>query len=317
MSTFGSRIAQVLPFWIALTGIAACATDVGGPDSEKLKSPEPIEPPATASMTQAVSELTVFDAEDGTQYTLNIAAQEIRMSDGRVLRLDAEQTYKAIGTFSSVIATDPVADDLATIADSCEIKCNEPFSVDPSTEDSDSSLDIIWRVVPKNRGPGRPKKTMGNAYSTPVFSFASAVVSVQQSSTCNNIASGAYQKRQEYADNRTSWIKRIWNVAVGETVGAMTKVIPTGSAAAVELNTMLYEASIVHTQVNIMAVYWNTYSCSTKTVVVNPVYQGGTPSGSGGSIANYTCVYESWQISFNNGATWDTIWVRVCGYEVS
>ena len=52
---------------------------------------------------------------DGTVYTLNVPAQEIRMSDGRILGLDSAQTADALAAFYSTPSTDSVASDMATV----------------------------------------------------------------------------------------------------------------------------------------------------------------------------------------------------------
>lgn len=132
MSALGPRINQVLAIAIGAIGIASCSSDLGEPDRPLPTSP------AFASMTIEIpSELSFVD-DDGTGYTLNVAAREIRMSDGRVLVLDAGQNAEAIAAFSRVLATDPVASDLSqiTYTPDCDIvECEaEPYRlVEPGT----------------------------------------------------------------------------------------------------------------------------------------------------------------------------------------
>lgn len=110
-----SRWSRVLLSGAVFLGIAACR-DATGPKRDIA---------ARHDSFPINVEVTITDYDDGTQYTLNTLAQEIRMSDGRVLALDSAQTADALAAFYGTIATDPVATSLATVG---TYTCPEPYT---------------------------------------------------------------------------------------------------------------------------------------------------------------------------------------------
>ncbi len=119
MLTPGSPNRLLVIGTVVVLATVACSTDLGGPERPRLQ------PNIKPALSVVASELSVWD-EDGTQYTLNVPAREIRMSDGRKLLLDEDQTNLAIEAFYGTIATDPVATDISTLT--YDTGCSTPDS---------------------------------------------------------------------------------------------------------------------------------------------------------------------------------------------
>ncbi|MDQ6769972.1 MAG: hypothetical protein M3Z54_08295 [Gemmatimonadota bacterium] len=273
-----------------------------------------------------VSQLSIVD-DDGTQYTLNIAAQEIKMSDGRVLELNADQTALAIEAFYGVETTDPVAYDVASITYGplpCSADdptcCPHPDTGCYMAQFRAAVPQVLWRRVgtslhrnlPRRRGRGRrlnPRDTFGAISNIEAFSFASARFSMSDD-VCGNIAGDAVSKAQAYFNTRTSFIKDVWPLAVATGAAAIRRSLPMGSAAAAKFGELIANHEATRITVNVMAFFWNSYGCSSRSVSGGTIVLAGG-SSSGGSLS---CSIETWGISFDDGKSWHNIDVRVCQY---
>jgi hypothetical protein len=299
MSRFRRHIAQVVPPLLLSMALAACATDLGGPDSRTV-------PKAPAFYNTAVpTQLSIVDADDGTQYTLDILAREIRMSDGRVLVLDSLQTLQATAAFSQTIATDPVSAEVAhfTYTPICSKidPCPQPdFAVTQPPPP-------MWREGHAERPIRRHARVSRQERQGDLGLGAFAFASFTSTDPCSDVANVAVTSVTNYANSRTRFIKDPWPLATSIGNSALRKMIPPFSSAAQKFADMVTLHYNTSTQVNVLAFYWNTYSCSSKHVTAGPIYQS-----SGGGSSTYTCEDQRWEISFDGGKTWSPIWVRVC-----
>lgn len=315
---------------VIVTVSGACSADLG---------PDTLEPlPQRRNYTASESELSIVGYDDGTRYTLNISAGEIRMSDGRVLVLDEEQTAEATVAFQNTIATDPVARDISTLTyayDSCsnpdsKVGCEdqlrvldpfEPLAAQPSQQlqrpsSKRNAPRILWRrsknlewETPRRHGPrsARNKRKVTSAGSA-VGDFLFAQYS-GTSATCNQIAQDVVVAAQEHFDNRIDFIEQVWAVAKAEAENALRKRLPPGAIAATMFRQLVAEHMNRSIRVNIIAVGWNSYGCGSRYVTAGPIYMGG---GGGGGGGGGQCGTERWEISFNGGQSWSPIWVTVC-----
>ncbi len=293
--------------------ISACSTDLGGPDNPKLQAHD-----ASPRFTESVSQLTIYE-NDGSSYTLSIPDREVRYSDGRILQLTEEQTVLMAANFHSVIGTDPVATDLQYLEIPPDPNCPDPGKVCGEDQRQVAPPDIqIRRLGPSDRperrrgasGPSRARMYRDRTFqSPPLYSFAQW--GGAQVDACTNVVNQAAYRRMEYLNRRTSLLRDIWGKAVVLGANFAIKVLPPGTIGGAFLVTEVYEAAAVHTNVNILAFVWNSYGCSTRAITAGPIWSTGGGGGGGGS-GGYTCTYEHWSISFDNGATRQGIWVKVC-----
>lgn len=308
-----------------------------------------LQPNTKPAFTEVASELSIYD-EDGTLYTLSVPNREIRMSDGRVLVLEDDQINLAIEAFYGTIATDPVAVDVAAIAyeegcstpDSkvgCEAQSRlitppnalgaEPRSGLPPGSRTRPSLpgqsksaprklqwlrpddsrrsEIPRRVMPRSRTrPTRPT-AMGSLGSVAFANFAYAM----SANPCSDIAADAVSKASAYFNKRTSFVKDIWPLALMEAGNWMRRRIPRGYTVYTKFAEQIANHEASRIEVNILAFYWNSYSCSSRQVTVGPIFIGGGGGGGGGS-GGLMCEWQTWKISFDNWRTSSSIWVQVC-----
>ncbi len=298
------HITRFLQSATILIGLAACSADLGGPSPTiatsqlKAKSVEPVR-----------NNLYIVD-DDGTGYTLDVASQEIRMSDGRVLILDAEQTTDAIGAFSRTITTDPISyevSQLTYIPDCGQVVCE--YSSSPG-----QATGVLWRRSTSSDPGNRKGLDIGRRPSKPTGGPTTAQSS---SDRCSEVASIAVSRAQEYANSRTSFIKSVWPFAVEEATNALKKFMPRGTSVAQYWADKIAQHYATSTAVGILAYTWNTYGCSDRRVTVGPVYMNSGGSGGGGGGGNYVCEDQRWEISFDGGQTWAPIWVKVCYYQMT
>jgi hypothetical protein len=320
MSALGPRMNRALLAGCVALAMGACSTDLGGPDGARVQE----RPQAGPALTESASELSIVDS-DGTQYTLSIPDREIRMSDGRILGLTAEQTTEAAEAFYATMATDPVAQDVQTLSytpydpncpDPTKV-CGEERNVIPlgtSTapprilirRPSSSRMDEpINRRHPQSKSRARAYKDRASN-SIRVFSFAQYGGTANDA--CTNVVNNAVTTTSAYFNKRTSIIKEVWPSAVAEVGNALKKTIPYGTAIATQFAAIVAEHRALVVNVNVLAFVWNSYNCSNRTVTAGPIFQAGGGGGGGG----YTCESQHWSISFDNGSTWHGIWVTVC-----
>lgn len=308
-----------------------------------------LQPNIKPAFTEVASELSVYD-EDGTLYTLSVPDREIRMSDGRVLVLEDDQINLAIEAFYGTIATDPVAVDLSSLrygSEGCstpdsKVGCEAqsrlltppnalgatPRSGLPMNSRARPSLpgqsnsaprklqwlrpddsrrsEIPRRIRPHSRTrPTRPT-AMGSLGSVAFANFSYAM----SANPCDDIATDAVSKASAYFNNRTSFVKDIWPLALMEAGNWARRRIPRGYAVFARFAEKVANHEASRIEVNILAFYWNSYSCSSRQVTVGPIFMGG--GGGGGGGGGVTCEWQTWKISFDNWRTSSSIWVQVC-----
>lgn len=333
--------APVITLIFSILMCVSCSKDVTGPEAPNVKLPHSI------ALDEVASQISVTDMVDGTVYTLDVPSQEIRMSDGRILGLDSAQTQQAIASFYAIQSSDPVASDMSGIDASYVCSYERPqwcrtdqttrlappfegmhfpkrpkyrarrLATSPSGASAAPSPIMIRRVVTgREWGVVPPTSRMTylgphlTAGTVPQPSFDDWAYA-DSGDPCTDIATDAYNKAQAYFNKRTSWIREVWPIAVEVANEAMKRILPPGTAAAAAYNTKQIEQIVSMTSVNIMAVFWNSYGCSTRTVTVGPVYLGSSNnnSSSGGS---WTCGNAPWRLSFDGGQTWHQFYVYTC-----
>lgn len=255
-----------------------------------------------------------MDGEDGVEYTLDIDQQEIRFSDGRVLILDPEQTSMAAATFHGTLVADAEASDLQNLPDP---NCTNPdpafcgIEAQSASGQSDPSSTVLWRVA--SVGSETPnwrsaKRQQGRRRSNPDnASIASSA------DPCTDVANAALPKTLEYKTQRNSFMKDVWAVAIAEGVNLAKRFMPRGSAAAADFVNEVADHLHARTSMSVLAFTWNSYSCGSRNVTAGPIFVGG---GGGGGAGNFTCHYETWEISFTGwDGPWYPITVTVCSYN--
>lgn len=125
---------------------------------------------------------------------------------------------------------------------------------------------------------------------------------------CQDVVNGAVSAATSYQGQRTSFIKQAWPVAVVEAGNQAKRLMPRGYAVYAKFAELVANHEAARIQVNILAFYWNTYSCGTRTLTAGPVFFGG----GGGAGGGFWCEYQTWKISFDNWASSSFISVHVC-----
>ncbi len=128
------------------------------------------------------------------------------------------------------------------------------------------------------------------------------------SSVCDQIAQTATEPVRNYKAKRHDFLTDAFTLA-DEVASAVLHLLPGSGAAStyVQNSVGLSYAAI---GVGVYALYWNQYDCSHKYVYGGTVYQHSGGGGTGGGTM--VCENQRWEISFNGGASWSPIWVRVC-----
>jgi hypothetical protein len=127
---------------------------------------------------------------------------------------------------------------------------------------------------------------------------------MSESDMCNAIATSAVQRVNDYMNHRTSWIKDLWNA----TTGLGLEHYAPGSTSFADVITGHLNPTIA---VGVMALYWNQYNCANEQVEAGPFYLSNSHSS-----GHMVCTTQSgWEISFDGGATWYPISVKVCQLE--
>jgi hypothetical protein len=291
----------------------------------------------------------MVDENDGTVYTLNTDQREIRSSNGEILMLSGEQFDAIQPEFLGTVEADQSVPGLESIPPDNGGCVPSPGLECPLVVVRPPDLSLIqWRFASredmrdgkrskgKNNNGGRDHNlvdiTSGRvtAMLNPpsVFSFAAriatsssefaAIAPVPFTSAaysdpmCTQVANAALPSTIDWRGQRTSLVKDGFFAATAIVVGGVAKkILAGGTLAASKFLSSAVERADIRVRMQILAFYWNSYNCSSQVVTAGPIWMQGSNPSSGGGIGR-SCAYDYIQISFNDGATWSTIYVMVC-----
>lgn len=289
------------------------------------------------------SQVVVYSAS-GHPLVLDVPSQELRMDDGRVYLMDAEQTAKILSDFESTVSFDQLATEVETLPDP------------PPCGDGSGCWEPTNRVAPV--GPlvrpvptDKPQRTSGrrparfhpepeDAANLPTGSFSSSrraaptglrvgAISrgrrfdyIVENPDCRSMKSdiitamAAYRNERETVNQR--WLDNGLSGFVyeaGRWVMHMTSSEVNAFVANIEADMVNKQES--ETRLDVMRVIYTSNGCGTITWAGQSSGGGGGGGGGGGSgMGGYgmTCNVETWQVSFDGGNTWRNIDVDVCQY---
>jgi len=309
MSSRRARSNQFLPLCILVIGLAACKTDLGPPETTALKAPN-----VRPVVVSAPSQLTIYSRDNGRSYTLDVSARKVRFSTGQVLDLTDSQTNDMYAAFKNIIATDPVADSLGTLLYGdlgCHPKCITPYSLPKGGTQtlSGSSAErngIQTSLMSSSQATGTLTMNFSETGTTSSLIIPDAALG----DPCKDIVTSAALAKLNYTSRRTRILDEAVAVGLVEGGNAVAEfVFPPFTLAAAELGTLMLENQTTSVQVNIMAFYWNSYSCGTRQIISAPIYHSA-PSGLGNGI--WVCHNMSAWISFDSGKNWTSVQVNIC-----
>lgn len=278
---------------------AAC----GAPDNIQGPAVHAPFPPQSFQQSEVI---TLLDEDDGSQYTLDLSAQEIRFSDGRVLKLDNEQTTDALATFHGTIVADSVNAELLSLDRGSG--CEDPSQVicdSPAQKSAQTSVGFMWRFVDDSKKPKGEKTNKKN-----VQAFGSGVKRQASADVCSDVATAALDVTGRYRNERTSIWGKVFGYAIAEAANELMRFLPRGSGSAVLFAGDVSDHLTTRTSLHILGFTWNSYNCSSRQVTAGPIIRS-----SGGGGRNLVCHNESVEISFDNGQTWITVTATVCEYQ--
>ena len=312
----------------------ACADNPVAPTASTKAPPQPLK--SISSIDPSTSEITIVDDDDGTQYTFIPATNEIRVSDGSYIELDASQAAMFAAEFQGTLEMDQIIPSMNSLTLDCTIdynaakpgRCPEDQrptliggaqgSAQASAPQSGSAVTrttVLWRrttSVPADRAQLRA--------STAMRSTLGPVLSLSYGDPCVDVLNAGASQAAVFTRNRTTAMATARDAVVGELAlrGSelvLEKTLPSGSAAAAAVITEIADRAAARIAVSILAYVWNTNSCGTH-VPVAQITLGGAAGGGGGGGGGLTCHNEGWEISFDGGETWSPITVRVCQYAM-
>lgn len=228
--------------------------------------------------------MTLTDTTDGYSYTLNLVRRTVRRSDGETMLLDGEQYLMTHATFEGIVASDPLAADLLAggTVDCSTLPPDDPRCVDPQM------------VAP---GGG------------------DAEVAYSGGDICTNIVDIGIARANAYRSSKWTWLRSAFGAAGAEFInGAFYKVMPAGSAVAAAFATEVANHYQNRIQMGVLGAFWNSYNCDSKRVTSSPVYTNGEP-GTEAEILQCDDVQD--RISFDDGESWHSVWVRICRFKTT
>ncbi len=304
---------------------AGCNTDVDGPRSSNqslassLRTRKPVGD-LYSYVEPGGSVITVWDEWNGKGYTLDIPNKEIRTSDGEVLLLTDEQTAIAATAFQGTVESDPIVPSLQNLSgpDPCSPAtggCIESVTygggeillrrADSDTSNMHRGGSSNFRITTPP-GSVRIGSNQGNKNGQVVTASSSGDI-------CTDVLNAALSGVDKYRDNRTRFVSEAIIGGIVEFINdKWVKILPVGSGLAANFALAAADHYYSRVAMGILAWTWNTYNCGNRAYTGSIVLGGNTvPSGTGA----YVCYYTHWEISFNGGATWYPITVRVCEYQ--
>jgi hypothetical protein len=287
-------------------GLAACTTDLGPPETNALKVPN-----VRQAAVPGPTRLTIYSRTNGKNYTLDVSARTVRFSTGEVMDLTVNQTSKMYAAFKNIIATDPVADSLGRLVYGdlgCHPQCPTPYSL---PKKGAQTLSVGGnRIQTPFMSSSQVTGTLSLNFSESGTTSSLVTQDALQGDPCTDIVTAAAVAKLNYTSRRTSVLDEslLAGIAeVGSVVGGV--IFPEGTAAGALLDTKLLEIITSSGQVNIMAFFWNSHSCSSRQLVTAPIYHIPPGGYTGGT---WTCLPQpnSW-ISIRGGP-WISVTVLIC-----
>lgn len=271
----------------------------------------------TSYMDPGGTRFTIVDEVDGTEYVLDVAAQRILFSDGRVLLLDAEQTDSALATFHGTVVSDEVAAELVALPPPPKDDCFDPdCPPEPLTGGSSgASSTIVWRTVSEDEKTNRGWR--GRRFGQNSLANDGSVSTASSGDRCTDVANAALPARLEYKEKRSRWIPETWKYAVSAGGDALIRFAPRGTFSAALFGAGMTDHLHARTSMSVLAFMWNSYNCGSRYVTAGPVIRSGSggSGGSGGGGGTLVCKWENMEISFTgSGGPWYPVQVYVCEY---
>ena len=291
---------------------------------------DPIAPGLIERKDLSDGQLTITDEVNGAQYTLDVPNQQILVSDGQILQLDGDQTAAASVAFRQTIETDPIDADLRALKSTCvEIgtpgcgassNLSLPFAANRVADNAFASNQgkthsFLWRRLGRVNANSRKIPSSGPAMASlatlarsSIFSDMAPRFDIGGDDICSSLLQVMGDSYLEYHASRTSFVHDVLPIAVAEGANEYYKKLVPGGVAAAKFEAEIAAHANASIKRGIIAWYWNTYSCG-RSAVHGPVYlKGANPGG----INTYTCHYEQWEVSFDDGLTWWKGPVLVC-----
>jgi len=329
---FGRR--KVIVLIAGAIALHACAESPVAPAS-KAPPPRPLK--SVSYIDPYTSAITVVDDDDGTQYTLNPATNEIQVSDGSFIELDPALTATFAAAFEGTVETDQIIPSMSNLSLDCtpyELPgkdgrgCQEEQVVtSPGAQlgtarsgvkpkrNATTAATILWRRASS-------VSAVGSAFDgrPAMHTSVDQVFALDFGDPCVDVLNSVAPNISVFSQQRTSFLQTIRDIVGGELVSrggewAFERTLTSGSGAAAAVLTKLADAASARVSVSILAYVWNTNSCGTH-VPVAQVTLGGTGGGGSGGSGGLVCHLEGWEISFDGGNTWSPITVKVCQYAM-
>jgi hypothetical protein len=321
--------------------VAGCSEEAIAPATRVDEAHEIAGPPMLLEDPDPLTTVS-FATDGGVQYTLNMSTQQVVGSDGSILVLTAEQAAAMLSAFhGTLIADEQAADLVAAASESGGGPACDPYDPENPCEQVRSvggPVRTDWtaaavrrvsidgrRLIGKRFGlfmtprspAGRDTPRPGGDRAARKYAVSGEVLipggpSFLEPDICTDILNAVLPTTVQYASVRNSFMSQLISVAVAEILnGAWVRVVPSGSFAALVLETQLAEHMNARIAVGIVGAMWNMYECGSRNVTGGPVLRLGAGQTGGGAIV---CHYETWEISFDGGQTSTDVQVRVCEY---
>lgn len=182
--------------------------------------------------------------------------------------------------------------------------------------DEGLSIRLHTVLARRRQGRGRPSVAMVSFVHSASFKPTAALWLLQANSHCTDVINAALPQTIDYVGKRASWAKRAFDIASSQVVdGVISHFLPEGSSAALEFSDLTASATYAGIKVGFLRAEWNSYNCDTKEVTAGPYYYQNHTYTQTAYGNNYVCEYQSWQISWDGGNTWEPIQVQVCKFE--
>lgn len=268
-----------------------------------------------------ISEITVHHT-DGTSFTLNAGAREVRVSTGIVIKLSPEQTAEIATAFRATTIGDPLAGEIDRTPPPPSGCGPESGGVCESALPSIDGPSVLVRQVSKS-AKTKPGKTFGLgplSYTKPrskPSSTESSNIGIASTSdygwppSCLDMAREMFAMTPRYRATRNSVLNTLKEIASTtfelDDYGRPTVRLPNLPTLAYTLMNQMADESDAFIQMQYWAGMYTGYGCTAN----NWPDAGG---GGGGGGLTLECHNEGWEISYDGGRTWHPIEVSVCQY---
>jgi hypothetical protein len=293
--------------------------------------PKEVPSAAKHSMSYADASLvTIVDDASGRALTLDISANEIRIDDGRVFLLTPDQTAIAATDFQNTVVYDALATDVGTATD-IQVCHDTGGCLNQMTRNLPTMRLPVQstRSGPFRRGQGGKKATSpmlvlnspnmqsnnGNisGLTAPAFDYLSIMPD------CQSMKNDILASRAAYLNGRAAANARLLDQGLSGFVyqsGRLVKDLSLPELAVIFAGMeadYAFKASS-ESQMDLMRVLYTSQGCGTIT------FAGAESWGYTYSIVNghtLVCQYQNWHVSLDGGATWRSVWVSVCAFQMT